>query len=271
MPTDPVEAKEKTVDGAARLLGRCKRLLVLTGAGMSADAGVPTFRGSDGLWNNHKMEELASLDGFQRNAELVWEWYYERRLHVATCDPHPGQRTLALLQQHFPRPGRVLMATTNEDDLLERAGVHPVLHLHGSLFDTMCSAHCGWRVRDHQDNSMSMIPCPRCGARVRPGSVWYGEQLPREPLHAIAEFDPDGCLLVGSSCLVQPAAEIPPEMAMDGLPVVEINPDETPFSSIASVSLRGTAKDILPGLVDLLTSHTVRGQRTKSATDPVPP
>jgi NAD-dependent deacetylase len=260
-PSKPVEP---TVDAAARLLANCRRLLVLTGAGMSADAGVPTFRCENGLWQNHKLEELASPAAFEKNPELVWEWYYERRLHVANAEPHPGQRTLALLQRHFPAPGRVLMATTNEDDLLERAGVSPVLHLHGSLFDTMCSGHCGWLARDHDDNSMSMIPCPRCGARARPGSVWYGEQLPSGPLHAIHEFDPDGCLLVGSSCLVQPAAEIPPEMAMHGLPVVEINPGETPFSSIARLSLRGTAKDLLPGLVDLLTSRTVQDQRKSS-------
>jgi len=248
---------------AARSLGRCRRLLVLTGAGTSADAGVPTFRGDGGLWREHRTEELASVDGFRRQGDVVWEWYRERRLVIASSAPHPGQRTLALLQRHLPSPARVLMATTNEDDLLERAGVQGVLHLHGALFDTACAAGCGWRARDDQDNSMSLMPCPRCGAPTRPGSVWYGEALPRAPLQAIAAFDADGCLLVGSSCLVQPAAAIPPEMAMAGLPVVEINATETPFSSVATCSLRGTAKDLLPGLVDLLTSQTVQDQRRR--------
>jgi NAD-dependent deacetylase len=248
---------------AATLLSRCRRLLVLTGAGLSADAGVPTFRCEDGLWQRFKVEELASREGFARQPEVVWEWYHERRLHVARSEPHPGQRALALLERQLPAPARMLIATTNEDDLLERAGVRAVHHLHGSLYDTACAADCGWRARDDQDNSRSLVPCPRCGAAVRPGSVWFGEDLPRGPLDAIAEFDPDGCLLVGSSCLVQPAAAIPPEMAVAGLPVVEVNADETPFSRIAAHSLRGTAKDVLPALVDLLTSGTVRDQVRK--------
>lgn len=246
---------------AAASLARCRRLLVLAGAGLSADAGVPTFRGEGGLWQDHKVEELASREGFARHPEAVWEWYHERRLQVACSEPHPGQRAIALLQRQLPTRGvSALIATTNEDDLLERAGVDGVIHLHGSLFDTACAEGCGWRGRDDQDNGRSLVPCPRCGGRVRPGSVWFGEELPREPLDAIARFDPDGCLLVGSSCLVQPAAAIPPEMAVAGLPVVEVNADETPFSRIASHSLRGAAKDVLPTLVDLLTSRTVREQ-----------
>ncbi len=260
MPGEPQTSTVPLVAEAARLLVRCRRLLVLAGAGLSADAGIPTFRGDEGLWRTHRAEDLASRDGFDRNPDLVWDWYRERRLHIASSQPHPGQRTIALLQRHLPDPARVLVATTNEDDLLERAGVHPVVHLHGSLFDTRCVADCGWRACDDDDNSLSLGLCPRCGARVRPGSVWFGEALPRPALEAIAHFDPDGCLLVGSSCLVQPAAAIPPEMAMAGRPVVEINPDETPFSRIAASSLRGTAKDLLPPLVDLLTSRTIQDQ-----------
>ncbi len=248
---------------AAKLLSPCRRLLVLAGAGLSADAGVPTFRCEGGLWQTHNVEELASPAGFKRDPELVWEWYRERRLLVAEAQPHAGQRALALLQGHFPG-GQVLIATTNEDDLLERAGISPVVHLHGSLFDTACAAGCGWRQRDGEDNSLSMVPCPRCGSPTRPGSVWYGEAVPQASLLAISQFDPDGCLLVGSSCIVQPVSEIPAEMALAKLPVVEINLDETPFSPVASCSLRGTAKGLMPGLVDLLTSRTVRDQLRRS-------
>ena len=173
------------------------------------------------------------------------------------------QRTLALLQKHLPSPAQVLITTTNEDDLLERAGVHPVLHLHGSLFETLCAAGCGWRARDDQDNSLSLVPCPRCGSAVRPGSVWFGEPLPRGVMEAVHQFDADGCLLVGSSMLVQPAAAIPVELGLTGAPVVEINSEETPFSRTATVSLRGAAKDLLPRLVDGLTSDTVREQWRK--------
>jgi NAD-dependent deacetylase len=262
--TDIPGSLESAQAEAAKLLGGCKRLLVMTGAGMSADAGIPTFRCDGGLWKTHKVEDLAHPDGFRRSPDLVWEWYRERRLQVASSAPHPGQRTIALLQRHFPEPGRVLIATTNEDDLLERAGVAPVIHLHGSLFETICSAGCGWRAADDCDNSLSMMPCQGCGAMVRPGSVWYGEALPRAPLQAIAQFSPDGCLLVGSSCLVQPAAAIPSDLVVAGAPVVEINTEETPLSPIATCSIRGTAKDVLPGIVDLLTSRTVQDQRRRA-------
>jgi NAD-dependent deacetylase len=251
-----------TIAEAVRLLAPCRRLLVLAGAGLSADAGVPTFRCEGGLWNEFKVEDLATPDGFQRNPELVWDWFRERRLRVAEAVPHPGQRSVALLQQHFPG-GRVLVATTNEDDLLERAGVDPVIHLHGSLFETVCSAACGWHAHDGEDNALSLVPCPRCGAPPRPGSVWYGESLPAGVMESISRFDPDGCLMVGSSCIVQPVSGIPSELVLAKRPVVEVNPEETAFSPIAGCSLRGTAKDVLPGLVDLLTSRTMRDQNRR--------
>jgi NAD-dependent deacetylase len=251
-------AAQTLIAEAAGHLARCQRLLILTGAGASADAGIPTFRGEGGYWQERKAEDLASLAGFTRDPETVWAWYRERRMVVAEAAPHAGQRALALLQRHFP--GRVLAATTNEDDLLDRAGVADVVHLHGSLFDSTCVAACGWSARDDADNSLSLIACPRCGAATRPGSVWYGEALPREPLARIADFDPDGCLVIGLSCLVQPVAGIPSELVNHGCPVVEVNPEETPITSIVLTSIRGTARAVLPPMVDLLTSHTVRDQ-----------
>jgi len=257
-PPSQRASQVQAINAAAITLAGCRRLLVLAGAGLSADAGVPTFRGEGGIWQKYSAEQLASPEGFIDHPEVVWEWYRERRFQVADSVPHAGQRAVALLQKHGP--GAVLVATTNEDDLLERAGVDPVLHMHGSLFDTICHARCGWHARDTHDNGLSLMPCPQCGARVRPGSVWFGEDLPQSPLDAMAQFDADGCLLVGSSCLVQPVSAIPPEMAVAGLPVIEINAEETPFSRIATVSLRGPARDVLPLLVDLLTSDTVRAQ-----------
>ena len=125
---------------AARDLACRVRLLVICGAGTSRDAGVPTFRDEGGLWQRWRAEDLASVDGFARDAEAVWDWYRERRFVVANCEPHPGQRSLALLESHFG--DRLLLATTNEDDLLQRAGCQRVVHLHGKLFDTACSAGC---------------------------------------------------------------------------------------------------------------------------------
>jgi NAD-dependent deacetylase len=252
-----------TVDRAAKLLAPCKRLLVLAGAGLSADAGVPTFRGEGGMWNEHRAEDLASLDGFLRDPELVWDWYRERRLLIAGCEPHPGQRAIALLQRHFPA-AQVQVATTNEDDLLERADVQDVIHLHGSLFTTRCTA-CDWSDDDHLDNALSLLPCPVCGALVRPGSVWFGEELPRAALDRLHAFDPDGCLVVGSSCLVQPAAGIPLDIQVHGNPVVEVNPEETPLSAMVSCSIRGPAKELMAPLVDLLTSSIMRDQQRRQA------
>ena len=260
--SQPGPAPAARPDAAAKLLAPCRRLLVLAGAGLSADAGVPTFRGEGGLWQTHNVEELASPAAFARNPELVWEWYRERRLTVAMSEPHAGQRAVRLLKEHFPG-GEVLVATTNEDDLLERAGVVPVIHLHGSLFDTICADGCGWSRRDSEDNSLSMRPCPECGALTRPGSVWFGEALPRAALDRLHAFNPDGCLVVGSSCLVQPAAGIPLDIQVHGHPVVEVNPEETPLSKLVACSLRGSAKDILPPLVDLLTSSIVRDQQRR--------
>ncbi len=263
VPSSSSHSALGAIAAAARALAACTRLLVLTGAGSSKDAGVPTFRCADGLWRDHKPEDLAAPEGFARNPDLVWDWYRERRLLIARAQPHVGQRAIALLQQHYPAPGKVLVATTNEDDLFDRAGVAGVVHLHGSLFETACSAGCGWRHLDAFDNGLSMQPCPACGARTRPGSTWYGESLPKGVLESIAAFKPDGCLLIGSSCLVQPTSVIAPELIAAGCPVVEINPEETPISPLAACSLRATAKDAIPPLVDLLTSPTVRDQKRR--------
>jgi NAD-dependent deacetylase len=164
----------------------------------------------------------------------------------------------------MPPNTRLMVATTNEDDLLERAGVAPVLHLHGSLFETSCARSCGWHVSDDEDNAWSLRPCPRCGARTRPGSVWFGEPVPEGALQALADFDPDGCLVVGSSSIVQPIAAIPPELALADKPVVDINIEETPLAGVPGVQhLRGTAALLLPELVDLMTSALVRSRSTQ--------
>lgn len=262
--TAPEPAVEVTRDDVAlaadRLLG-CRRLLVLVGAGGSADSGVPTFRDEGGLWRTHKPEDLAHPDAFSDHPDVVWDWYRERRAGILAAQPHSGQRALALLQRHF-RATQVLVATTNEDDLLERAGVDPVVHLHGSVFETACSAACGWRAVD-RDGALSHLPCPACGAATRPGSVWFGEALPHGPLEQLAELQPDGCLVIGSSCEVAPVSQIPLDLALAGVPVIEVNPKVTPLSQHA-ISLRGAAKDVLPRLVDLLTSTTMRDQRIRT-------
>lgn len=262
------EERGRELRRAAGLLAPARRLLVLAGAGLSADAGVPTFRGDGGLWRDERIRRLATRDGFEEEPDAVWEWYRVRREQIAGCEPHAGQRTLALLQRHAPGGMRVLVATTNEDDLLERAGAQGVLHLHGDCFETACAEDCGWRERDADDNALSFLPCPRCGGEVRPGSVWFGEPVPQAVLGALESYDPDACLVVGCSSLVQPVSAIPPEMAMAKRPVVEINLAETPLSGIAALSLRGRAADLLPDLVDQITSQTVQRQTGNHAPGP---
>lgn len=254
---------KELICNAAEALRDARRLLVLTGAGASADSGIPTFRGDGGIWQNYSAQELATPEAFQQQPDLVWDWYRDRRLKIAGCEPHCGHRSLALLQQHY-LDGRVIIATTNEDDLLERAGVHGVINLHGNLFDTCCADNCGWTVRDTADNSYSFVACPQCGADVRPGSIWYGECIAQPGMRAIQIFNPDACLVVGSSCLVQPVAAIAPEMALAGHPVVEINSAETPLSNIAQVSVRANAIDVLPALVDMLTSDMMRAEQEEA-------
>lgn len=261
-------SESAAINRAAQALRTGDRLLVLAGAGLSADAGIPTFRDDNGLWRQHDPETMASAAGFAADPDLVWEWYRERRLRVAQCEPHRGQRTLALLQRHFPYPGRVMIATTNEDDLLERAGCQNVVHLHGSLFITRCNnSDCAWEALDRLDSGHSLMPCPHCGAPVRPGSIWFGEEVPNHALTRIARFDADACLVIGSSSLVQPVASIAPELALAGHPVVEMNTTLTPLSELACEHLHGSAGDLLPHLVDHLTSSVIRAQTRERVLD----
>ncbi len=259
--TEPMADLKLLVHAAADRLLPVRRLLVLAGAGCSADAGIPTFRDDGGWWREYRPEDLATPEAFAQDPELVWTWYRERRSQIRAALPHGGQRSLALLQKHF-YDGQVLVATTNEDDLLERAGIEQVLHLHGSIFDTTCSASCGWPGGKDGGDSMAGHRCPCCNAPTRPGSIWYGESLPAGPLDAIQAFDPDGCLVIGSSNVVQPVAGIPTEMALARLPVVEVNPQATPLSDLV-LHLPGPAAQVLPALVDLLTSATMRDQRRR--------
>ena len=259
--TQPALDTREVVHAAADRLLKVRRLLVLAGAGCSADAGIPTFRDEGGWWQEHRPEDLATPEAFAADPDVVWAWYRERRAQIRAAVPHAGQRALALLQKHF-YAGQVLVATTNEDDLLDRAGLDGVIHLHGSIFDTTCSAACGWPGGHDGGDSMSGHACPCCGAPTRPGSIWFGESLPASALAAIHDFDADGCLVIGSSNVVQPVAGIPIELALANIPVVEVNPHATPLSDLA-LHLPGPAATMLPALVDLLTSATVRDQRRR--------
>lgn len=250
-------------DRARSLLRDAARVVVLTGAGVSAESGVPTFRGAGGLWKSFRAEELATPEAFARDPRLVWEWYQWRRELVAECAPNAAHHALA--RWAASRDG-VAIVTQNVDGLHaaaaraveRRDGVDPAraepIELHGSLAATRCT-RCDWRepVGQRVDaTSRETLPrCPACGALARPGVVWFGEALDERTIRAaFAAGESAGvCLVVGTSGVVQPAASLAGVTRRSGDAVIEVNPDETPITAIATVSLRGPAGEIVPGLV----------------------
>lgn len=233
-------------------------VVVVTGAGVSAESGVPTFRGEDGLWKRHRPEDLATPGTFQRDPRLVWEWYAFRRRRVSSCSPNAAHRALARFQAARPD---VTLVTQNVDGLHERAaaeealeGVPPPLALHGSLFHVRCTA-CEHRAphREPVDaTSESTLPrCPACDALLRPDVVWFGESLdPAVLADAFAAARSASlCLVVGTSAVVQPAASLPLATLEAGGVLVEVNPAETPLSPRASARLADPAGRVLPDLL----------------------
>jgi NAD-dependent deacetylase len=223
-----------------------RRVAVLTGAGISAESGIPTFRDAlTGLWANYDPQELATPEGFARNPKLVWEWYAERRARIAGVQPNPGHVALAELERRYKE---FILVTQNIDSLHQRAGSREVVELHGNIARVKCSVE-ETIVRDFpQDESP---PRCHCGAFLRPDVVWFGEMLPSDAL-ARAEEAAEHCevfLSIGTSAQVYPAAELPLRALSAGATVVEINPERTALTRHAQFSLQGSAGTILPQLV----------------------
>jgi len=219
-----------------RLLAERKRIAVLTGAGISAESGVPTFRGAGGLWRNYRPEEIACMEAFLRDPVLVWEWYLERKKGIAAVAPNAAHHLLARLETER---GDFTLITQNVDGLHGRAGSRSILELHGNIWITRCLA-CERQARDESLVYPELPPkCP-CGGTVRPHIVWFGEMLDPDILQA-SWAAAEGCdlfLVIGTSALVYPAASLPRVALEAGASVVEINPEPTPFSEAATVSLR---------------------------------
>ena len=247
---------------ARRILERAERVLVLTGAGISAESGVPTFRGEQGLWKSYRPEELATPQAFRRDPRLVWEWYGWRRDLVSECAPNPGHRALARLALH----GEARIVTQCVDGLHEAAAVEEAaggawepaapLELHGSLFRVRCT-ECVYGARDRsaiEANNVESLPsCPDCGALLRPDIVWFGEALDPAVLGEAFEEarEADLCLVVGTSAVVQPAASLPRITRDAGGVVIEVNPQPTPLTALAQAALQGPAGVVLPALIDI--------------------
>lgn len=231
------------------------RVAVLSGAGISAESGVPTFRDDkNGLWARFDPYELSSVQGWERNPERVWGWYLWRHYLVGGVQPNDGHRAIAEWQNHAD----VTVVTQNVDDLHERAGSARVHHLHGSLFEFRC-ARCGSRYEQQLPVMTEAAievepPVCHCGGLIRPDIVWFGEALPQGPWrHAVeATENADVVVVVGTSSIVYPAAGLPELAISRGTPVIEVNPEPTPLSSSATLSLRESASTALPGLLERL-------------------
>ena len=254
---------DPTADGrehAQRLLDRAERVIALTGAGVSAESGVPTFRGSGGLWNQFRAEDLATPEAFARDPRLVWEWYGWRRELVAQCQPNAAHHALAAASA--ARPG-FRVVTQNVDGLHVdacRDGASLPLELHGSLFRIRCT-RCTHRRSDRSTidaTSLETLPrCGSCGALMRPDIVWFGESLETRVLDEAMRLasEAEVCLVVGTSALVYPAAGLSDIARRRGGSVIEVNVAETPMTDIATISLRGPAATIVP---ELLASYVTR-------------
>jgi len=222
------------------------RITVLTGAGMSAESGIPTFRGQGGVWEKYKADELATPQAFKQNPELVWAWYRHRMDLARSVSPHRGHLALAELERFFPR---FTLITQNVDNLHYRAGSSRVLELHGNLFRARCTGED--RVFPVPETWQGVPLCPECGANLRPDIVWFGEPLPETVMSqaAQASVQADYFLVVGTSALVYPAAGLPLLAKQNRAQVIEVNTEKTPLSEF-TIYLPGKASEILPRLVE---------------------
>jgi NAD-dependent deacetylase len=231
------------------------RVTVLSGAGISAESGVPTFRDDkNGLWARFDPYELSSTQGWHKNPERVWGWYLWRHYLVADVEPNAGHRAIAAWQDH----AEVTVVTQNVDDLHERAGSSPVHHLHGSLFEFRCDrcdmGYTGPLPRMAEPALEVEPPVCHCGGLIRPDIVWFGEALPDEPWQRAVEATraADVMVVVGTSAIVYPAAGLPDLALSRGTVVVEVNPEPTPLTPSATISIREGASQALPELLQRL-------------------
>jgi NAD-dependent protein deacetylase/lipoamidase len=230
-------------------LASAGRITVLTGAGISADSGIPTFRGPDGLWKNFRAEDLATPGAFARDPNLVWEWYNWRRELIAAKEPNPAHRALVRLEtQSESRGAPFRLVTQNVDGLHGRAGSRSVIELHGNIWTVRCTG-CGAVTEDRRVPIPIPPYCSSCGEMLRPHIVWFGEPLdPRDMDGAVEALENcEVMLVIGTSGVVQPAASFASAAAAAGAYVVEINPDAS--SAVAHAALRGRAAEIVPQLV----------------------
>ncbi len=234
-----------------------KKIIFFTGAGISAESGISTFRGKDGIWNKMKPEELANFNAFMRNPDLVWDWYQHRRSIINEAQPNEGHLAIAQLENFFD----VTVVTQNIDNLHRRAGSKKIFELHGNIERNFC-VDCHTFYNSPELELTNHAPtCKKCGGLVRPDVVWFGEMLPQEEYRSserAAEWC-DMCFVVGTSAVVYPAAYIPFTAKQSGAFIIEINIEQTEMSRYAHYSLYGKSGEILSMILDVVKKVKVTG------------
>ena len=224
-----------------------QKVVFVTGAGISQESGIPTFRGKDGLWRNYNAMELATIDAFYKNPKLVWEWYNERRRNIFSARPNLGHKAITELEKY----AEVVILTQNIDGLHQKAGSTKVLELHGSIVKIKCSV-CDFK--DEIITEFSEIPplC-KCGNILRPDVVWFGESLPQDVWQKAIIFSSqcDLMIIAGTSLVVSPANTLPIYAKQNNAILIEINPEKTEMSSEMDLVIRNTSASALPEFVSM--------------------
>jgi NAD-dependent deacetylase len=230
------------------------RVLVITGAGVSAESGIPTFRGKDGYWRNLDPTKLATPEAFARDPNLVWDWYRDRRQRIRKAQPNPAHQAIAKLAA---QTGEFLLVTQNVDDLQLRVGLpsEKMVQIHGDIFMTRCS-RCNFRRHEHERDDDSLPKCPECGALMRPDVVWFGEQLDPAKIETVENFvtggDCDLVIVAGTTALFGYIVDWALRARGQAGQLTEVNPEETSLSQFATRSFREPAGVALPRLVNEL-------------------
>jgi len=224
-----------------------EKIVFVTGAGISQESGIPTFREKDGLWKNHDAMKLATIDAFYDNPKLIWEWYNERRMNIFQAQPNPGHKAIAELEKY----AEVVVLTQNIDGLHQKSGSSKVFELHGSIVKIKCS------VCDYKEEILTEItnfpPLCKCGNILRPDVVWFGESLPQDVWQNAMNFARkcDLMIIAGTSLVVSPANTLPIYAKQNNATLIEINPEKTEMSEEMDLVIRNTSAESLPKLVSL--------------------
>ena len=238
-------------ESIADKLKKAEKIVFVTGAGISQESGIPTFRGKDGLWRKYDAMQLATIDAFYENPKLVWEWYEERRKNILAAQPNAGHVTIADLEKYK----QIRVLTQNIDGLHQRAGSNQVYELHGSIITIKCTS-CDFKEKI-TDNFSELPPRCKCGKMLRPDVVWFGEALPQDVWEAAIEKAStcDTMVIAGTSLAVSPANLLPVYAKQNGATMIEVNIEQTQMSSQMDLSLREPAAKALPEILGIISSE----------------